>query len=56
MSMVLQWVIVALIGLVAVWALARHFGLGVKRSGEGCPGCNACEKPKKRSSGPLARL
>jgi len=51
MAMLLQWVIVALIGVVAVWTIARHFGLGVKKAGAGCPGGNACEKPKAKHVG-----
>jgi hypothetical protein len=44
--MLAQWVIVAAIGALALFALARHFGLG--RKSTGCPGCNACEKPQRR--------
>jgi hypothetical protein len=52
--MILQWAIVALIGLVAVWSITKHFGFGKKKPG--CPGCNACESKPRRGSGPLARL
>jgi len=46
MNMILQWLVVALIGLGAVYMLARHFGLGQKK-GQGCPGCGACEAGKR---------
>jgi hypothetical protein len=42
--MMLQWLAVALIGLLAVWMIAHHFGLGQKKTG--CAGCNSCGKPK----------
>jgi hypothetical protein len=44
MTLAVQWLIVATIGLLALWALARHFGLGHKKAG--CPGCNSCGKEK----------
>ena len=47
--MLLQWLIVGVIGLVAVGMLARHFGLGVKRGGT-CPGCNSCGPKKAKRS------
>lgn len=44
-GLVVQWLLVALIGIGAVLLLARHFGWGEKRAG--CPGCRACAKPKR---------
>jgi hypothetical protein len=47
MQMLIQWLVVGVIGLGAVFMLARHFGLGAKR-GAACPGCNSCAKPKAK--------
>ena len=46
MAMLVQWLVVAVIGLGALVMVARHFGLGVKRGGT-CPGCNSCASSKK---------
>jgi hypothetical protein len=44
MNLTLQWLIVALIGIGAVWMLARHFGLlpRKRKHSAGCPGCDGC--------------
>jgi hypothetical protein len=57
MPLYLQWLIVAAIGLLALWSMLRHLGLGRKKAG--CPGCNSCEsKPLGRGrtrGGPFTR-
>ncbi len=49
-GLLVQWLVVALIGVAAVYALLRHFGVG-RKAKVGCPGCGHCAAKPKAAAG-----